>query len=266
MPCKAMALSPKCNDVADLRDWLAEVKHLDDKKRFECQQAIKAFEQSAAASRTTSRTSNNSQNITQNNTLTGPSHQGNTFPTPAATSSPSTTATKPDYPPKLTEEEKALLLKYDGCLKCCKPFVYHKGSDKAPGCSFPVGSGYKPLTYVVVNGAMPPNYKARVASVVLASTSDAAGPNAHPVATIFPGITNPIDYLAMNTSSILGGFGDSDTSVSENSFPDAVTATIDSVNSPFLSFTNDADDATAAFSVPHLSSSGRPLPLCPMPF
>jgi hypothetical protein len=133
------ATNAKYNEIVELHDWLSEVKSLDDKKRFERLQAIEAFEQSAAASRAVSRA--NTTNQSQNGVLTGPSRKANSGPTASAPAD--SAAAKSDYPPKLTEEEKALLLKYDGCLKCRKPFVAHKGSDKAPGCVFPVRTSYR---------------------------------------------------------------------------------------------------------------------------
>jgi hypothetical protein len=113
----------KVNLVKDFCKWLAEVKGLDDEKRFECDQMIKAFEQSAA-SRATSR------DATAHNTLSGPSRKANTVPT--ASTASINAMTKIDYPPKLTEDETPIA---QICLKCRKPFIYHKGSDKALGCS-----------------------------------------------------------------------------------------------------------------------------------
>jgi hypothetical protein len=43
------AMNTKCNETPDLCEWIAEVKALDDEKQFECQQNIKAFKLSAAA-------------------------------------------------------------------------------------------------------------------------------------------------------------------------------------------------------------------------
>jgi hypothetical protein len=51
----AQATHAKCNDIADLHMWLADVKQLDDEKRFEIQQNIKAFKASAAATCAVSR-------------------------------------------------------------------------------------------------------------------------------------------------------------------------------------------------------------------
>src|ERR1700729_3941919 len=114
------ATNTKLNPVKDFCKWLAEVKCLDDEKCFKHDQAIKAFEQSAAASCAASC------NAVTQNTLSGPSHKPNVMsamPTTATTALP-----KADYPPRLTDNEKFLLLKYNRCLKCHKPFIYHKGS------------------------------------------------------------------------------------------------------------------------------------------
>ena len=101
----------------------------------------------------------------QSNMLSGPSRKANVN-APSAASSASGTLSKPDYPPKLTEEEKTLLHINDGCLKCRKPFVYHIGSDNAPGCTYPVGTGYKPVTFTTINAARPAGQKTKVAAVV----------------------------------------------------------------------------------------------------
>jgi hypothetical protein len=97
----AQATNAKCNEIPDLREWIAEVKALDDEKRFERQQNIKAFELSAAATRAASRTITSLQNTSQNAVLTGPSRRINT--TQTSTTTPS--SAKADYPPKLSEGE-----------------------------------------------------------------------------------------------------------------------------------------------------------------
>jgi hypothetical protein len=146
------------------------------------------------------------------------------------------------------EEEKALLIKFDGCLKCCKPFVYHKGSDKAPGCMFPIHTSYKPVTYATITAAMPPNYKAKVASIVPVA-SDASS-SAHPITAVFPGIPNPVDNLASNQSSILHGNGKLDSSVSTSFSPYTVAAIVDPIDTPAVVDT--PEGLSAPFSVPHL--------------
>jgi hypothetical protein len=175
------AMNMKFNKIVDLREWLSKVKSLDNKKHFECFEAIKAFKQGAAASHTISCANTTSQ--PQNNVLTGPSCKANSGSTTPATAD---STVKPDYHPKLMDEEKALLLKYDSCLKCRKPFVYHKSSNKAPGCAFPVHTGYRPVTFVTIMAAMPANYKTKVASVVPSAENTSS--SKHPVTAVFSGI------------------------------------------------------------------------------
>jgi hypothetical protein len=241
------ASNAKCNEIADLRKWLAKVKDLDDEKHFERLQNIKAFEASAAATRAVSRVVNTSQNVTSNSILNRPSCKVNT-PAPI-----STVSSKADYPPKLSEEEKTLLLKYDGCLKCCKPFVYHKGSDKVPSCNFPVGTNYKPVTFATITSAMPANYKvAKVAAIVPASALAGPSSSSHPVAAVFPGNANPVDYAAPNTSNVIGGSGDPDSSVSTHSVIPAVSAIVDNVETSAAMAVNIPADVIAPLSVPHM--------------
>jgi len=239
-------MNAKLNDLVELREWLSEVKSLDDEKCFEHLQAIKAFEQSAAGSHAVSRVHAASQ--PQNNVLAGPSRRANSGPSALAAAD---FAAKPDYPPKLTDEEKALLLKYDGCLKCRKPFVFHKGSDKAPGCVFPVRTGYKPVTFATITAAMPSGYKAKVASVIpSAGNAGIASSSMHPVAAVFSGVANPVDYLASNQSDVMPNEGDPDSSVSTPPSVKSVAAVIDSVDGPPVE--NTITSVSAPLSVPHM--------------
>ncbi|KIM73627.1 hypothetical protein PILCRDRAFT_15062 [Piloderma croceum F 1598] len=227
------ATNVKCNNIEDLCEWLAEVKHLNDEKHFECLQAINAFKQSATASCAAACVGNNAQNAF-NNALAVPSHKANTPSLPFA------------------NEEKMLLLKYEGCLKCCKPFVYHKGSDKAPDCSFPVGTGYKPITFAAVTAAMPASYKAKVTAIVPVIANTTASSSVHPVATVFPGIANLADYAVVNVSNVLGGAGDFDTSVSTHTVSDAVATILEPVDAAILLAVCGHKSASAPLSVPHV--------------
>src|ERR1700676_4306149 len=95
---------------------------------------------------------------------------------------------------------------------------------------------------------MPANFRSKVASVVPLNV----GGDVHPVAAVFPGTSNPTDYLATNTSSVLGGNGDSDTSVSAPFPPPTVAAVIDSVDDPVLLTLTGPDNVISPLSVPHL--------------
>jgi len=110
---------------------------------------------------------------------------------------------------------------------------------------FPVCTGYKPITFATIVAAMPANYKVKVASVVPPVWNNSS--IMHPVAAVFSGITNPIDYLASNQSSVMPGEGDSD-SVSTSPVY-SVAAVIDPVNAPSLR--DPVTGVSAPFSVPH---------------
>ena len=90
---------------------------------------------------------------------------------------------------------------------------------------------------------MPAGYKAGIPSIVPPSLS------IHPVAAVFPGIANPVDYLTTNASSIIDA-GDPDSSVSTNCH--AIAAVNDSINAPAVSMPLPANDATTPISVLHL--------------
>jgi len=85
-------------------------------------------------------------------------------------------------------------MKYNGCLKCHKPFVYQKSSEKALGCSFPIGTAYKPVTVMKI-AAMLANYTSKVA-LVMPVNNNSSDPDTHLVAAVFPGVSNLVDYLA----------------------------------------------------------------------
>jgi hypothetical protein len=99
------ATNTKLNLVKDFHKWLAKVKQLDDEKCFKCDQAIKAFEPSVAASHAASC------DAATQNMFSSPSCQAN-----VASATPTTVTTAPpkaDYPPRLTDDKKCLLLKYN---------------------------------------------------------------------------------------------------------------------------------------------------------
>jgi hypothetical protein len=113
---------------------------------------------------------------------------------------------------------------------------------------FPVRTSYKPVTYVTITAAMPANYKTKVASIMPVSSDTSS--SAHPVATVFPGISNPVDYLASNQSSILHGNSDPDSSMSTPFPPHTVAAIIDSIDA--LHLVDAPEGLSVPLSVPHL--------------
>jgi hypothetical protein len=110
---------------------------------------------------------------------------------------------------------------------------------------------YKPVTASSIAAAMPAGYTSKVASVVSVNNNN-YDPDTHLVAAVFPGVSNPVDYLTANISSILSGNSDSNTSVSTSFPPPTVAAVIDSVDVPArLVSTGQAEDISP-LSVPHI--------------
>jgi hypothetical protein len=116
---------------------------------------------------------------------------------------------------------------------------------------FPVGTGYTPLTFATVTASMPANYKAKIAAVVPAAMNAGPAFTGHPVAAVFPGVSNLVDYVASNTSNVIEGTGDNDSSVSFCLSPPTVSTVVDTVNAAVSVNTNVSTDIVALFSVPH---------------
>jgi hypothetical protein len=91
-----------------------------------------------------------------------------------------------------------------------------------------------------------------VASIVPALAT--AGPSftGHPVAAVFPGVSNPVDYAAPNAANVIGGSGDPDSSISDYFLNPAVSAVIDAVDAAVPMVVNVLNEAIAPLSVPHL--------------
>lgn len=106
------AMNVKCNKITNFHEWLNKVKHVDDKKHFEHEQAVKAFEQSAASFHAAT-CEDNQQGLNHPSAFSGPSCGGNFPSVPPSSSS----ILRADYPSTLTKE-KNLLMKYNGCLRC----------------------------------------------------------------------------------------------------------------------------------------------------
>src|ERR1700683_5637656 len=126
------------------------------------QAGYQGFQASVASSCAASHADYFQQNMNHANILSSPSCRGNSSSAP-----PCTAATpKADYPPTFTKEEESLLIKYNGCLKCHKPFFYQKGSNKDPSCFFSIGMAYKPVTTTMIAVAMPASYTFKVTLVM----------------------------------------------------------------------------------------------------
>ncbi|KIK36766.1 hypothetical protein CY34DRAFT_32780, partial [Suillus luteus UH-Slu-Lm8-n1] len=120
-------LRAKLADNLTLKEWIEEVKHLDDERLEDLASHRKAAEEIHRSSK-------------RSNTKT------------ASTSSKTYNASSPRLG-SLTETERALLMKHKGCFKCRKFYVSHQSKDCTDGA--PEASSYKTLTESDANAAKP---------------------------------------------------------------------------------------------------------------
>ena len=122
------ARDSKTHEEKSLHPWIAKIKDLDNQHIIPRKRVAEAVEEAMKSNK---------------KPFTSSSRYANTADAKMpATSSSSTTSTR-DYPPKLTDEERRLLMEYLGCLKCHKFFAGHRAHQCTTTIS---GKGYKPLT------------------------------------------------------------------------------------------------------------------------
>ena len=123
----------------------------------------------------------------------------------------------------------------------------HKNDNK---CDFPKGSGYKPVTQVVVNVAhCEHDSKKKWPVATIASTSSSANDiDSHPVATIMGFALNLAGYTTINTSDVLSKDDEED---KLNSDVRACNALIESIDGPVITPPK-ANNTRAPLTVPHL--------------
>jgi hypothetical protein len=158
----------KSNEKEDFKEWLTEVKHVDDLVHAECAY----FESLAKATRDSS---------CRNNALAEPSRRANM--------SFAISSTRISLP-KLTEIERKLLYDNDGCLKCHHVFVNHR----SPACpnDFPDPTTYKPITQASIDAITKCSKHNIVAAV---APTKPASPSALPVAVVMGASSNPVAYM-----------------------------------------------------------------------
>jgi hypothetical protein len=182
--CKA----EKVNKVIDFKEWLAEVKCVDDSLQDD-------HHEWEAMTQNTRETSH------KNNVFVEPSCQYNTQ------SQPLPNNFTPRILPKLTDLECTLLSSNNGYFKCRTFFVDHcSASCKS---EFPNPVGYETLTQGDVDRAKKSTSK-KVAVVfpALDDSDKNIFPSIHPVAAIIGSLSQPYAYQAVNTSSVLDAEGD----------------------------------------------------------
>jgi hypothetical protein len=214
----------KVNKVVKFRDWLAEVKRVDD-----------ALQDDRCEWEAMSK--NNRDNGRKTNILAEPSRRYNT-------QYPSTSTTTCILLPKLTESERKLLSDNDGCFKCRTFFADHR----SPACKadFPNPVSYKPLTQSNVDKAKKSRNNKNVSAILpsLDNSDENIFVPTHPVAAIVGTSSHPYAYQAPNATSVIESKGGSDSNKDEvcqsshlfwncstfsanNPFPVATSALID---------------------------------------
>ena len=222
--------------IKDLQPWIEAIKELDD--TLQMNQAECRAEMEAAHRASHLRTQDEC-------LLAEPSRKGNI--SSLGVSNYSNSARK-DWPPKLTREEGDLLLNNHGCVKCCRPYVFHTKNDNK--CNFPKGSGYKPVTQTVVNVAhrKHDSKKKQPVAAITSTSSSANDVDLHPVAAIMGFASNTASYTAINTSDVLSKDNEED---ELNSNVHACNVLIESIDNPVITPPK-ANNTCAPLTVPHL--------------
>ncbi|KAG0699569.1 hypothetical protein DFH29DRAFT_808912 [Suillus ampliporus] len=123
-------LRAKLADDLTLKEWIEEVKHLDDEHLEDLASQRKIAEEIHRSSKRSTSTTNKTSSSSSKMYNTSSSRLGS-----------------------LTETERALLMKHKGCFKCRKFYVSHQSKDCTDGA--PDASSYKTLTESDANAAKP---------------------------------------------------------------------------------------------------------------
>ncbi|KAG9223840.1 hypothetical protein CCMSSC00406_0007702 [Pleurotus cornucopiae] len=156
------------NSVASFKDWLAEVKRIDERRRARLEEINQAFARLNVRS-----SSNASRPTTATKTPFAPKN-----------TAVSTSVFVPI--PKLLSEERTLLSENGGCFKCRKFWAGHLGAR----CTAPPidGSKYKTLTARDVP-PRPPNYVSRSAGVSAVVINDENSPPSASISEVEPTVS-----------------------------------------------------------------------------
>jgi hypothetical protein len=185
----------KISQVAEFKKWTNEVKKIDDLMRVEHRE----FERIARATRENQRRdmlTENLRRVNVPNTSTQRSSSKNDGQTRC---------------PRLTQNERTLLMSNEGCLICRKFFAGHR-STNCPN-DFPSVANYRSLTQVDVDRT---RKSTRLVATVTAAGSNNhdEGLSTHPIAAVMGMSHGPTAYTAANPSAIIEGDSDSDNEVS----------------------------------------------------
>ena len=117
------ARDAKAHDEQSLHPWISKIKDLDNRRIVQRKRVAEQVEEAMKANK---------------KPFTSSSRYANTPDKKTASNSSSR-----EYPPKLTDEERRLLMEHLGCLKCRKFYAGHRAHQCTTTIS---GKGYKPLT------------------------------------------------------------------------------------------------------------------------
>jgi hypothetical protein len=190
------ARDAKAHEEKSLHPWIARIKELDNRRIIQRKRVADAVEEAMRANKKPFNPS---------------SRYANTTDAKNATSSASSTR---DYPPKLTDDERSLLMEHAGCLKCRKFYIGHRAHQCTTTIS---GKGYKTLTEKDAQRAKSIHLSKTASSsqiTTVATVSDATPSNQTEdfVAAVFPSLSS-------------GAVGD-------GSFTDGSDSSFSSVSSP----------------------------------
>ena len=117
------ARDAKAHDEESLHPWISKIKDLDNRRIVQRKRVAEQVEEAMKANK---------------KPFTSSSRYANT-----PDKKPGSNSSTREFPPKLTEEERRLLMEHQGCLKCRRFYAGHR----APQCTSTIsGKGYKTLT------------------------------------------------------------------------------------------------------------------------
>ena len=119
------ARDAKAHDELSLQPWITKIKELDNRRFIQRKRVAEAVEEAMKSNKKPFSSSSRYAN------------------TPDSKSNPPSASSTRDFPPKLTDEERRLLMEHQGCLKCRKFYAGHRAHQCTTTIS---GKGYKALT------------------------------------------------------------------------------------------------------------------------
>ena len=120
------ARDAKAHEEESLHPWISKIKDLDNRRIIQRKRVAEAVEEAMKSNKKPFTSSSRYANTSDNKS-----------------SSASSASSSRDFPPKLTDEERRLLMEHAGCLKCRKFYAGHR----AHQCNTTIsGKGYKVLT------------------------------------------------------------------------------------------------------------------------